>query len=338
MEYRRLGKTELQVSVIGFGGIPVQRINNEEAIKVINKALDMGINFFDTGRGYTNSEEKLGLVLKERRQEALIATKSMERTKEGMKKDVDISLKNLAIDYIDLYQLHNVKKQDELDQVLAPGGALEALIEAKQEGLIKHIGITGHIKSVLLKALKTGLFETVQFPFNPVETDGADELLRLTEQEGIGVIAMKPLAGGALASSNAGASLKFILSQHIHTVIPGMDSVEQVASNASVGHNSFALTAAEQNELHEEVLRLGNIFCRRCEYCQPCPEGVNIPAILLFEGYHERYNLKEWAVERYNKLSVKADACEQCGICEEKCPYDLPIREMLTRAGNKLAR
>lgn len=335
MQYRILGKTGLKVSVIGFGGIPIQRVDADQAVEIVNRALDLGINFFDTARAYTDSEFKLGKALRARRQEAFIATKSMARTKEEMAADIRTSLDTLGVDYIDLYQLHNVKEKETLERVLAPGGALEALEEARENGLIKHIGITGHIKDVLKVAMQTGRVETVQLPFNAVETDGVEEILDLAEANNIGTIIMKPLAGGAL--TNAGAALKFILSHSVTTVIPGMDSAEQVVANAAVGDSDFVLTGEEKSLLEEEVARLGSTFCRRCEYCQPCPEGINIPAVFLFEGYYDRYNLADWAKDRYRNLPVKADACVQCGACEEKCPYNLPIREMLARAGAKLA-
>ncbi|WP_366923991.1 aldo/keto reductase [Metallumcola ferriviriculae] len=334
MKYRVLGKTELKVSAIGFGGIAIQRVDSNQAAEIVNAALDKGINFFDTARGYTDSEVKLGKALKTRRSEAIIATKSMNRTKAGMAKDIRISLDNMGTDYIDLYQLHNVKDYQTLKQVLAPDGALEALIEAKEAGLVRHIGITGHIKDVLKEALANKQLETVQFPFNPVETEGAKELLELAEKARMGVIIMKPLAGGAF--SQAESSLKFILSHQVSTVIPGMDSVEQVNINAAVASGDITLAAREKTLLDEEVGRLGNTFCRRCEYCQPCPEGVNIPAMFLLEGYYDRYNLQQWARERYWAMDVKAEACQDCGECEERCPYDLPIREMLSRVGEKL--
>ncbi|MBO8168423.1 MAG: aldo/keto reductase [Thermoanaerobacteraceae bacterium] len=335
MQYRILGKTGLKVSVIGFGGIPIQRVDADQAVEIVNRALDLGINFFDTARAYTDSEFKLGKALRARRQEAFIATKSMARTKEEMAADIRTSLDTLGVDYIDLYQLHNVKEKETLERVLAPGGALEALEEAREKGLIKHIGITGHIKDVLKVAMQTGRVETVQLPFNAVETDGVEEILDLAEANNIGTIIMKPLAGGAL--TNAGVALKFILSHPVTTVIPGMDSAEQVVANAAVGDSDFVLNGEEKSLLEEEVARLGSTFCRRCEYCQPCPEGINIPAVFLFEGYYDRYNLADWAKDRYRNLPVKADACVQCGACEEKCPYNLPIREMLARAGAKLA-
>lgn len=334
MRYRTLGRTGLKVSEIGFGGIPIQRISGQEAAVVINRAIDLGINFFDTARGYTDSEEKLGAVLRERRDEVIIATKSMARTKEEMAADIQKSLETMGVDYIDLYQMHNVKNRELLEKVLGEDGALAALKEAKEKGLIRHIGVTGHLKSYLIEMMKTCEVETVQFPFNPVESDGVRELLETAKKTDTGVIVMKPLAGGAF--KNPVLSLRYILEHPVSVVIPGMDSVEQVEENAAVGNNPLQLSPEERKILEEEVARLGSTFCRRCEYCQPCPQGIDIPMVFLLDGYHQRYDLKEWARQRYEGMKVKPDACQECGECEEKCPYSLPIRRMLKEAAARL--
>lgn len=334
MQYRQLGRTGLNVSVIGFGGIPIQRVSAGEAADIVRRALDRGINFFDTARGYTDSEAKLGEVLKKNRKDVIIATKSMARTKEGMATDIKKSLETLGIDYIDLYQLHNVKDRAALEQVFRPDGALAALKEAKAEGVVRHIGITGHLRSYLVEALKSGELETVQFPFNVVEADGAEELFEQAKQSGAGIIVMKPLAGGAIKNTNL--ALRFILEYNVATVIPGMDSLDQVDENAAVGRDMVPLSETEKGILEEEARTLGTVFCRRCEYCQPCPQGIDIPMVFLLDGYYTRYNLKEWARERYWTLPTKADACAQCGECEEKCPYSLPIRRMLGESSARL--
>ena len=335
MQYRTLGRSGLKVSVIGFGGLPIQRVSFDEARDIVNKALDLGMNFFDTARGYTDSESKLGQVLAIRRSEAVIATKSMSRTKEAMAEDIQISLQQMGVDYIDLYQFHNVKTKEELDQIFSPGGALEALLEAKKEGIVKHIGITSHIPDVLKDAVKAAEIETIQFPFNAVEAANGEELLALAESANTGVIVMKPLAGGAI--TQADLALRFILDYPVSSIIPGMDSVEQVAANAEIGESGRPLTDEELSALKKETDQLGTTFCRRCEYCQPCPQNINIPLVFLLESYYTRYNMKDWAKERYKGMAVGADQCVECGLCEEKCPYSLPIREMLKDACSKLA-
>lgn len=336
MEMRRLGRTGLKVSLIGFGGIPIQRVDNETAREVLQAALAAGINFFDTARGYTDSEEKFGLVLGKEGPRPIIATKSTARTREEMAADIERSLKNLQVDYIDLYQLHNVRSREEFRQVLASDGALAALREAQAAGKVRHVGITGHVVDVLVEAVRTGEFETVQFPFNAVETEGAARLLPLAEKLDLGVIVMKPLAGGALRPVRL--ALRFLFDYPVSTIIAGADSVAQVEENAALGNNPIPLTAAEREELARRIEGLGNRFCRRCEYCLPCPQGINIPFIFMLDGYWTRYGLKEWAEERYRALDVKADACVECGTCEKRCPYNLPVRELLKEAQDHLSR
>lgn len=330
MRYRALGRTGLQVSEIGFGGIPIQRVPEREAGAIIHRALDLGVNFFDTARGYTDSEAKLGAVLRQRRNEAIIATKSMARTAKDMASDIRASLKAMGVDYIDLYQMHNIKNKAALEKVLGPGGALEALQQAREAGLIRHMGVTGHIKEFLLETLRIPEIETIQFPFNPVESNGVRELLELSRQTETGVIIMKPLAGGAFP--NAGLALRFVLEQPVSTVIPGMDSLQQLEENVKASRGPLPLSEEERDRLAEEAGRLGAIFCRRCEYCRPCSQGIDIPTVFLFDGYFCRYNLQEWARERYRALKATADQCIGCGECEQRCPYNLPIREMLAEA------
>lgn len=327
-----LGSTEMKIKRVGFGGIPIQRITQEDTNLVIDELEKNGINFIDTARGYTISEEYIGNALKGRRKKFFIATKSMSRDYESMKNDIDISLKNLQTDYIDLYQLHNVKLE-EYKTIFNEDKAFRALLEAQKEGKIKYIGITSHSLYTIEQAVEDGRFSTIQFPYNIVE-DQADKIFRKAHDKNIGIIVMKPLAGGAL--DDATLAIKYILSKdYIDVVIPGMDSVNQVKENVSVLDN-LILTEEDNKKIKEIRKNLGNKFCRRCEYCLPCPIGVNIPQNFLLEGYYTRYNLREWSKERYNTLEGKASYCVKCGKCEKKCPYELPIIEMLENVCEKL--
>ncbi|CEK39500.1 aldo/keto reductase [Paraclostridium sordellii] len=329
---RALGKTNLKINRIGFGGIPIQRVTQQDTNKIIDELINQGINFIDSARGYTVSEEYIGNAIEGKRDNFILASKSMSRTYEDMLKDVDITLKNFKTDYIDLYQLHNVKS-DEYENIFNDNMAYKALLDCKSQGKIKNIGITSHSIDTIKKAVRDEKFDTIQFPYNIVE-DQADEIFREAHKRNIGIIVMKPLAGGAI--NNAKLAIKYILSkEYIDVVIPGMDSVDQVLENISVLEN---LDIDKEDELKIEDIRnqLGNRFCRRCEYCMPCPVGINIPMNFLLEGYYSRYNLKEWSKERYNSLDIKASDCVECGKCESKCPYDLPIREMLKEVTEKL--
>jgi uncharacterized protein len=327
MEYKELGKSKLRVSLVGFGGIPLQRITKLEAKEVLVKAEELGINFIDTARGYTISENYIGEALKGRRDKWIIATKSMARDCVSMFRDIETSLKNLQTDYIDLYQLHNVRTKEEYDKVFGKDGAYQALERAKSEGRIGHIGITSHSADILEEAVENTAVETIMYPYNIIETQ-ANELFRRAAELDIGVIAMKPLAGGML---NDGAlAMKFILNnKDITTAIPGMASIEEVEQNVSTVCNQYTLTPAERAKILKVSEELGTEFCRRCGYCAPCPEGIDIPTMFLLLGYKKRYNLSDWAKDRYFSAKKRAKHCKSCGSCEKRCPYNLPIRRMM---------
>ena len=328
MEYRVLGKTGLNISRLGFGGIPIQKIDAEGTKVLMQKLMAQGVNYIDTARGYTVSEEYLGYALEGIRQHFVLATKSMSRTKEAMAKDIDISLHNLRTDYIDLYQIHNPGAKD-LEQVMAPGGALEALQEAKDQGKIGHIGITLHSVDLFRQAVELPWVETIMFPYNIVETQG-EELIAKCAEKNIGFICMKPLAGGAI--EDATVALRFVVANpNVTVVIPGMAEDREIAQNVAAIADTAPLTPEENQKIREIRDFLGTNFCRRCNYCAPCTVGINIPAMFLFEGYYSRYNLKDWAVERYAALPKTASDCVGCGACEERCPYQLPIRKMLEK-------
>ena len=326
MEYRALGRTGLQISPMGLGGIPVQRIDAEGTKQLLQKLVAAGVNYIDTARGYTVSEEYIGYGLEGIRDKFVLATKSMARTREAMAADIDISLKNLRTDYIDLYQVHNPGPKD-LETVIAPGGALEALLEARQAGKIGHIGITLHSADMFQKALELSWVETIMFPYNLVETQGED-LIRICGQKGIGFIAMKPLAGGAI--EDATLALRFIgQNSNVSVVIPGMAEEKELQQNLAAVADTAPLSVEEKQKINQIRSTLGSQFCRRCNYCAPCPMGIGIPGIFVLEGYFSRYNLQDWAMTRYNGTPVKASACIGCGACEARCPYQLPIRKML---------
>jgi predicted aldo/keto reductase-like oxidoreductase len=253
----------------------------------------------------------------------------MARTKEAMARDIQVSLQNLRTEYIDLYQIHNPTAAD-LEQVQAPGGALEALVEAKSHGLIGHIGITLHSVELFEKAVQYDWVETIMFPYNIVETQGK-QLMEECSRRNIGFICMKPLAGGAI--ENASLALRFVLSDPaVSVVIPGMATIEEAQQNLSAASNSDALSPAEQQEMDRIRNALGSQFCRRCNYCAPCAAGISIPAVFMMEGYYSRYDLQDWAKARYAAFEKKASACIGCGVCETRCPYHLPIRDMMQKA------
>ena len=328
MEYITLGKTGLRVSRLGFGGIPIQRIGADEAKTLLEAVHNAGINYIDTARGYTVSEELIGQAIEGCRKDFILATKSMSRDKENMAKDIEISLKNLRTDYIDIYQCHN-PSLEQLDQICAEGGALEALLEAKAAGKIGHIGLTAHSLAVFEKALELDWVETFMFPYNIVESQG-EELMRRLKEKNIAFIDMKPLAGGAI--ENGHLALRYVCANDaVAITIPGMYSIDEVKQNSEAVNNTAPLSADELAAIDKVRQELGTNFCRRCNYCAPCTVGINISGAFLFHGYLSRYGLEDWARGRYEGLTVKAGDCVECGVCETRCPYHLPIRDMLKK-------
>ncbi len=329
MEYNVLGKTGLNISRLGFGGIPIQRIEGKEVRPLMQRLLDHGVNYIDTARGYTVSEVYLGQALEGIRDKFILATKSMSRDKEHMAQDIETSLSNLHTDYIDLYQVHNPNMQ-QFQQVLAPGGALEALKAAKAAGKIGHIGVTAHSLEVFAAALEQDWVETIMFPYNIVETQG-EALMEKCREKQIGVVVMKPLAGGAL--EDATLAMRFVnQNPAVSVVIPGMATLEEIEQNAQAMQMQEPLTPEEQEKIQHIRDTLGHQFCRRCNYCAPCTVGIQIPNVFLMEGYLTRYGLEGWARTRYDAMEKKASDCVECGVCETRCPYQLPIREMLKKA------
>jgi len=332
MEYTTLGKTGLQISRMGFGGIPIQKVDVAAVRALMEKMAASGVNYIDTARGYTVSEAYIGEALEGMRDRFVLATKSMARTKEAMAKDIETSLVNLRTDYIELYQIHNPGLAD-LETVIAPGGALEALLEAKAAGKIGHIGLTAHFNAVFERALELEWVETIMFPYNIVENQGVELMRRCTEKN-VGFICMKPLAGGAL--EDATLALRYICQNpDVSVVIPGMYDVKEIDQNLAAVEDESPLTQEELDKIEEIRRTLGTQFCRRCNYCQPCAAGINISGTFLMEGYLDRYGLGEWAKSRYAAFPKKAGDCIGCGVCETRCPYQLPIREMLKRCKEK---
>ena len=335
MEYHVLGKTGLKVSMMGLGGIPIQRIDAAGTRILIEKLVENGINYIDTARGYSVSEQYLGEALDGLRDKFILATKSMALTKDNMAKDVDISLKNMRTDYIDLYQFHNPSLV-QLEQIIAPGGALEALQEAKTAGKIGHIGLTTHSAKVFEKALEFDWVETVMFPYNLVETHG-EELIQKCSENNVGFIAMKPLAGGAIEDPTL--ALRYISKNAgVSVFIPGMAEISEFDQNLAAVNDTAPLTDTELEKIDMIRKQLGTQFCRRCGYCAPCTVGIVIPNMFVFEGYLERYGLADWARGRYNAQAKTASDCIECGVCETRCPYQLPIREMLKHTAKSFGK
>jgi predicted aldo/keto reductase-like oxidoreductase len=330
MKTHILGRTGLEVSAVGFGGIPIQGISAADAEAVVRAALENGITFFDSARGYTDSEAKLGRALSGAGVEVVVATKTMARTADAMAADIETSLRNLGRDAVDLYQMHNVASDDVLAQVLGPGGAYEAMDKARRDGKIRFIGVTGHSRAVLKRAVSTGLFDTVQHPYNPLEAEWRTDVIPAARALGVGVIGMKPAAGGALG--DVPAALRFALHEGVDVAIPGMDAIPQVVENAAAGAALEPPSAADLASFAEDARRWSGRFCHRCGYCKPCPNGLDVPFLLLIEAYYTRYDLRDWALARLAGLDKKYADCAACGECAARCPYELEIPQLLAVA------
>ena len=351
MQKRTLGKTGWELSVISFGAIKLPRISQKESKILLNKAIDGGINFVDTADCYGDSEEKIGHALEARRKEFYLSTKIDERDAISVHEKLERCLRRLRTDYIDLVLFHDVRGS-EYDRIFDTGG-LEALEKAKKEGKIREIGISIHNNITMMReVVESGVFSVLMVAFSAFDEDRVtSDILPMAHEAGVGLIAMKPLAGGKLGErpsffkgkkfnggeSIAQVSLRYVLANsNITCAIPGMMRLHELKENLEVGRQPRRITREEVKALMDYVGEAGKGFCRNCGYCLPCPEGIPIPDIFRFEGYYDRYDLREWAKEQYRSLLVNAIACSGCEECLEHCPYEVPIPEKLESAHRTL--
>jgi predicted aldo/keto reductase-like oxidoreductase len=346
MAKRILGRTGWKISVIGFGAIKLPQISQKECDSLLNRAIDLGINFVDTADCYGDSEEKIGKALNKRRGEFYLSTKVDERDGSGVLKKLDRCLRRLRTDWIDLVLFHDVRGSD-YEKIFEKGG-LEALERAREQGKVSQIGMSIHQSIPMMKkAIDSGVFSVLMVAYSAIDEDHLTaDLLPMAREKGVGVIAMKPLAGGKLVDplkgwnrnyfkgeSSAQVCLRYILTNpHVTCAIPGMTNLKELQENVKVGEDPKSLTPEEIAVLMDWVGEVGKGFCRNCGYCLPCPEGISIPDIFRFEGYYERYGMKRWAIEKYRLLPVRAEACSSCEQCRERCPYGVPIPERLREA------
>jgi len=334
----KLGRTKMEVTRWALGGIQLSTVmggTTEEVIaQVINAALDYGINFIDTSRVYMDSETNIGEILKTRRKECVIASKSYKRTRDDVLADIEESLRQLQTDAIDIYQVHALYPH-EVPVVMGKGGAMEAFRKAKEQGMIKFIGLTSHHTSVIIDLMKTGEFDTVMFPFNVIEREPEKELIALAKEKDIGTIVMKPLAGGAIR--NVRSAFNFFNNYPVDVILNGVSNLAELHENLKWAESDEKLTPDELAAFEAEVASLGTEFCRRCSYCMPCTNDIHIPDMIhVFYQMVKGCRYEDLPPEKQKMgeaLLIWLQACEECGKCEEKCPYTLPTikrkRELL---------
>ena len=326
MEKVRLGRTNIVVNRNGFGALPVQRVNKEEAKVILKKAYANGINFFDSARAYSDSEEKIGLSLSDVRKDIYIATKTMATTVEDFWRDLNTSLELLKTDYIDIYQFHNPSFCPKPNDGT---GLYEAMLEAKEQGKIKHIGITNHRLYVAKEAVESGLYDTLQFPFSYLASDKEEELVRLCKEKDVGFICMKALSGGLITRSDVAYAY---LAQFDNTLpIWGIQKEKELDEFISYNDNPPVLNDEIKAIIEHDRQELAGEFCRGCGYCMPCPMGIEINQCARMSLMLRRSSSANWLSPHWQEEMKKIETCINCGKCKAHCPYDLNTPELLKK-------
>jgi uncharacterized protein len=351
MRYKRLGRTNLELSVISFGGLALFFQEAEKATALIEAALDEGINYIDCDEAgnqfvpalvYEDTRNKLGPVLKKRRNELVVGIKCMFAKKEDVARDIDKALeyifKGTGKERIDIFHLAHVDVDEKLDLLLSPAGGLAAVEEARQQGKLDHVLVASHNPKVLMRALKTDWFDVAEFPFTIIEQDYLKEVVPYCREHDIGTIAMKPLGGGQL-TQRADLCIRWIMNHAVDIIIPGMKTMEELKQNIQPGHQYVPLSADELKELEEIASPIGQEYCHRCGYCLPCSQGIHI--FSQIDMYKTATITLEQKRALYKQMKARgaktAGDCVACGLCIEKCPFKLPIPEILERADKALA-
>ena len=320
-----LGKTGITTDKVAFGALPLQRISKEEAVKLLRRALEGGITFFDTARGYTDSEEKLGAAFAGMRDKIYIATKTPSTKPEGFWADLETSLKTLQTDHIDVYQFHNPAF------VPRPGdgtGLYECMLEAKEQGKIRHIGITNHRIGLAEEIVESGLYETIQYPFSLLASDRDKALVKKAAEAGMGFIAMKAMSGGLITDSRAACA--FLNGWEVLPIY-GVQRPSELEEFLSYVGRDLELTPELEAVIEADRKQLAGDFCRGCGYCMPCPQGIAINTCARMSLLVRRSPSALWLSEMGQGMMKKIEDCVNCRRCVSKCPYGLDTPELLKR-------
>jgi predicted aldo/keto reductase-like oxidoreductase len=319
----RLGKTEIVVNKNGFGALPIQRVSKDEAVYLLHKALDGGMNYYDTARMYSDSEEKLGAAFSDRRDQIRISSKTGAVTVEGFWKDLETTLHNLKTDHLDIYQFHNPafcpKPGDE-------SGIYDAMLEAKKKGMILHIGITNHRLNVAEEAIESGLYETLQFPFCYLSGEAELKLLEGCRKQDMGFLSMKALSGGLI--TNAAAAYAF---QAQYPTLPlwGIQRESELDQFLGFIQNPPVMNEELTAVIEKDRQELAGEFCRGCGYCMPCPAGIEINNCARMSLLLRRAPVAEHLSPEWQAKMKKIEDCKHCNSCKKKCPYGLDTPEVL---------
>ncbi|MBE6550089.1 MAG: aldo/keto reductase [Ruminococcaceae bacterium] len=321
-----LGKTGITTIQNAFGALPIQRVSDEYAVKLLRRAYEGGFTFFDTARAYSDSERKIGLAFSDMRDKITIASKTMSVTPEGIKRDLEASLKFLNTDYIDIYQVHNPAFCPKLNDGT---GVYETLLEAKKEGKIRHIGLTNHRLHIAREAVESGLYETLQFPFCYLATDKEIELVKLCKEHNVGFIAMKALSGGLI--TNSAAAYAYI--SQFDNVLPiwGIQRDSELEEFISYISDTPEMNAKMTEMIEKDRKELLGDFCRGCGYCMPCPVGIEINNSARMSQLIRRSPSQNWLTPEWQEKMLKIESCLNCNKCASQCPYGLDTPALLRR-------
>lgn len=350
MEKRKLGRTGIEVSVVGLGtlGFARDKTGQEESVRIVRRALDLGVNLIDTALVYEKGEAEraVGKGISGRRDDAVILSRAVARDPSDVSKMLDQSLNNLGVDMIDIYQVHDLSQEND---ITAFDALMDAMDKARETGKVRFVGVSSHAQTEsVLNMIASGRVDVITIGYNIAMAqrqvaDGEDmsrtesEVLPAAHKAGVGVTVMKPLGGGVLVRDlgqgkppDPMKSIRFVVENPcVDSVVPGVGSLEQLEQNLGAGDPANALTADDISELKDRTKRWGTDFCRQCGYCMPCPENIGIPGMMRMHMATRLEKDLSSIRESYRGIKTKADACVECGECREKCPFDLPIPERL---------
>ena len=367
MEKRKLGNTGLQVTSLGFGGFHLLEIPASEATELVNAYLDKGGNYIETAATYGEgeSERKIGLVMEKRRNECVLVSKTPGRDAKGCRESVEQSLLNLRTDHLDVLLMHAVNSTDELNKILAPDGAFNEALILKKEGKINHIGLSMYGQpDVLIEALKRAPFEVVMATINYYDINNypklLNELVPLANEKGVGVILMKPLGDGLLWRS-VDKAFEYALSLEVSVVVTGMNSMEMLEADMNIAETHKKLTTEQMQDIIDTAPELGDYVCRQCGKCEGvCPKGIDFAGLFRLEGLFDRqmrtgkvndtadfalrdrlrfwFGANEKAKQFYKSVEPKGNVCNECGACNNVCPYKIDIQRKVNFADYKLGQ